>query len=61
MEKQLKELNEIFALLNMKAFCERYGLQYDYLRKVLKGDYPLSANKLAEYETALGKFFREWS
>lgn len=61
MEQKLKELNEIFALLNMKAFCQRYNLQYDYLRKVLKGDFPLSQTKLDEYETALGKFLREFS
>ena len=60
MEQKLKELNEIFALLNMKAFCQRYNLQYDYLRKVLKGDFPLSQSKLTEYEAALERFRREF-
>lgn len=46
MEKKLKFLNDYFALINMKAFCEKYGISYDQVRHVLKGDKPMS-----------GKFF----
>lgn len=58
MEKELKFLNDYFALINLKAFCEKYGLSYDQTRHVLKGDKPLSQKsynnileKLTQFET----------
>ena len=37
MEKQLQDLNNYFALINLKSFCEKYGLSYDFVRQVLTG------------------------
>lgn len=60
MEKELQKLKNSFALIKISAFCEKYGLQYDYLRKVLKGEFKLSENKFLEYEKALDLYEKDF-
>lgn len=37
MENTLEILNKYFLLINLKAFCERYELNYEFTRQVLQG------------------------
>ena len=37
MENTLEILNRYFLLINLKAFCERYELNYEFTRQVLQG------------------------
>lgn len=37
MEKTLKLLNKYFLLNNLKLFCEKYELNYEFTRQVLSG------------------------
>lgn len=51
MEETLKTLNDYFALISLKAFCEHYELNYEFIRQVLQGQRPLTtktADKLTE-------------
>ena len=42
MENTLEILNKYFLLINLKAFCERYELNYEFTRQVLQGRRPLT-------------------
>lgn len=42
MEKELNQLKEAFSLINLKAFCKAFNLQYDYVRQILSGKFGLS-------------------
>ncbi|MGV8914379.1 MAG: hypothetical protein ACOH1X_02910 [Kaistella sp.] len=42
MENTLEILNKYFMLLNLKAFCEHYELNYEFTRQVLQGRRPLT-------------------
>lgn len=33
----METLNDYFKFINLKAFCENYGLNYEYTRQVLQG------------------------
>lgn len=44
MEEKLKTINEYFELVNLKAFCERYLLNYEFTRQVLNGKRPVTEN-----------------
>lgn len=50
---ELEKLNQIFALVNMSAFCEKYGLSYSFTRKVLKGERKLSEKFVHSAKLAL--------
>lgn len=56
MENELQKLRDIFFLINLNAFCEKYSLQYHYLQKNLKGTVPLTEKKYKEYRDALADF-----
>jgi hypothetical protein len=44
MEKKIETINEYFELVNLKAFCERYVLNYEFTRQVLNGKRPVTEN-----------------
>lgn len=52
----MEKLKLLFAGINLKEFCEKYDLSYDYTRKVFKGTYELSKDK----ETELLEYFQQW-
>ena len=33
----METLNDYFKFINLKAFCENYGLNYEFTRQVLQG------------------------
>lgn len=38
----MEKLNEFFTLINLKAFCAAYRLNYEFTRQVLLGRRPLT-------------------
>ena len=38
----METLNNYFKFINLKAFCENYGLNYEFTRQVLQGKRPLT-------------------
>lgn len=47
----METLNNYFKFINLKAFCENYGLNYEFTRQVLQGKRPLT-EKFAKSITA---------
>ncbi|KNB60977.1 hypothetical protein [Chryseobacterium sp. Hurlbut01] len=52
----MEKLKLLFAEINLKEFCERYNLSYDYTRKVFKGTYELSEDT----EQKLLSAYKKW-
>ena len=38
----MEKINEYLKFINLKAFCENYGLNYEFTRQVLQGKRPLT-------------------
>lgn len=55
----MEKLKLLYAGINLKEFCEKYGLSYDYTRKVFKGTYELSKDKENEYLECFAKWHEE--
>ena len=47
---------KFFLIVNTSAFCEKYNLTYDHVRRVLKGDRPLTESLKKELSEAIQKF-----
>lgn len=52
----MEKLRLLFEGVNLKDFCERYDLSYDYTRKVFKGTYVPSN----DWEMELWDCFIQW-
>jgi hypothetical protein len=52
----LQYYQDFFKLVNTSAFCEKYGITYDHLRRVLKGDRPFTDKLGKELSEAIAKF-----
>jgi hypothetical protein len=52
----LEYYQKFFKLVNTSAFCEEYGITYDHLRRVLKGERPFTAKLEKELSEAIVKF-----
>lgn len=58
MEEKLQTINKYFALINLKAFCERYVLNYEFTRQVLNGKRPVTENFIHNLTQCIG-FYQE--
>ncbi|WP_165571966.1 hypothetical protein [Chryseobacterium vrystaatense] len=52
----LEYYQKYFAIVNTSAFCEKYGLTYNHVRKVLKGERPLTEKLDKQLSDAIAKF-----
>lgn len=52
----MEKLKKLFKGINLTDFCEEFGLSYDYVRKLFKGKYELSADMEAKLLESYGKF-----
>ena len=59
MEKLLQDINNYFALINVKAFCEKYDLAYETVRRVLKGDKIITEKFSAKILLAIHHFEKD--
>lgn len=53
---EIQQLQEKFAMINVRMFAERYQLSYDHLWRVLKGKRELTDRYAQEITAALEKF-----
>ncbi len=58
----LKFYQDFFKIVNTSAFCEKYGITYDHLRKVLKEEKgrPLTEKLDKQLKDAISQFKREY-
>ncbi len=52
----MEKLKLLFKGINLTEFCEEFGLSYDYVRKLFKGKYQLSADMEVKLLDAYGSF-----
>ena len=56
----LEYYKNFFLIVNTSAFCAKYDLTYDHIRRVLKGDRPLSESLKKDLSEAIKKFKEEF-
>ncbi len=52
----MEKLKKLFKGINLTEFCEEFNLSYDYVRKLFKGKYQLSADMEVKLLDAYGSF-----
>ncbi|PIE50767.1 MAG: hypothetical protein CSA38_02030 [Flavobacteriales bacterium] len=59
MNEKLKELQNIFAIINKRKFCEKYGIPYYRFTLVIDGKVNLTEKNYKRIKDALAKFKEE--
>ncbi len=54
----MEKLKLLFKGINLTEFCEEYQFSYNYVRKVFKGKYELSADMEAKLLEAFGRYLK---